>query len=174
MGRNLISSLHEVQQFIEEKPRTQTEIADYFGVDRQTVRRAIDRLSLYTSLTEYKDGRNTVYKFDKQKPFEFTPLEISTLILAQGAIVSSGTESTGRIRRRAARPASNGRAASTTAPPGPNRPPSTVPCRAPTATSTAFAMRRSSRRGIRPLSALFTRAKCSRSFTTSLICIRPT
>ncbi len=95
MRRNLASNLHEVELFIAEKPRSQKEIADYFSVDRQTVRRAIDRLSLYTTLTEYRKGRNTVYAIDRPKHFEFTPLELSTLILAQEAIISTGNEGNG-------------------------------------------------------------------------------
>jgi DNA-binding MarR family transcriptional regulator len=52
MRKNLTSQIHEVESFIEQKPRTQKEIADYLNVNRQTVRRAIDRLSTYTHLTE--------------------------------------------------------------------------------------------------------------------------
>ena len=95
MRKNLNSQIHEVQLFIEEKPRTQKEIADYFKVDRQTVRRAIDKLSLYTNLIDEYEGRNIFYRIDRIKPLEFTPLELSTLILAQEAIISTGQKSIG-------------------------------------------------------------------------------
>ncbi|MGQ0540470.1 MAG: AAA family ATPase [Blastocatellia bacterium] len=95
MRKNLISQLHEVQQYIEQKSRTQKEIAEYFGVDRQTVKRAIDRLSPYINLSENKDGRNTVYKIEKPQPLEFTALELATLILAQEAITSTGSNDLG-------------------------------------------------------------------------------
>lgn len=90
---NLNSQLFALEIFISEKPRTQKEIADYFEVDRQTVRRAIDKLSLYTSIIDEKEGKNTVYKFERTKPFDFTQLELSTLILAQEAIISTGQKS---------------------------------------------------------------------------------
>ena len=92
MRSALISKLHEVQQYIEEKPRTQKEIVEYFGVDRQTVKRAIDRLSPYVNISESKDGRNVVYKIEKPQPLEFTALELATLILAQEAITSTGSD----------------------------------------------------------------------------------
>jgi predicted DNA-binding transcriptional regulator YafY len=93
--KNLNSQIHKVQEFIEQKPRTQKEIADFFGVDRQTVRRAIDNLSCYAPLIDEKDGRNIVYRIEKTKPLEFTPLELATLILAQEAIISTGQKSIG-------------------------------------------------------------------------------
>jgi predicted DNA-binding transcriptional regulator YafY len=46
-------------------------------------------------LIDCKEGRNTVYKIEKIKPLEFTPLELSTLILAQEAIISTGQKSVG-------------------------------------------------------------------------------
>lgn len=93
--RNLLSRIQEVQDFIESKPRTQQEIAHYFEVDRQTVKRAIDRLSFYTVITESRYGRNTVYRYERHKPFEFTPLELSSLILAQETIAATGNKDLG-------------------------------------------------------------------------------
>jgi predicted DNA-binding transcriptional regulator YafY len=92
---NLSSRIHQLEVYLQEKSRSQVEIAEYFSVDRQTVKRAIDRLSTYTHLIDYKEGRNIFYKIEKIKPLEFTPLELSTLILAQEAIISTGTKSIG-------------------------------------------------------------------------------
>ncbi len=91
MRRSLMSRLLEVQQFIEERPRTQKELVEHFGVDRQTVRRAIDSLSLFTNIRDEKDGRNTRYTIVKPQPLEFTALELATLLLAQQAIRSTGS-----------------------------------------------------------------------------------
>lgn len=87
--------LFEVQRFIEQQPRTQKEIADNFNVSRTTVTRAITRLSIYTPLLEERDGRNVVYRFERPVTFQFTPLELSTLILSQEAIISTGRPGTG-------------------------------------------------------------------------------
>jgi len=92
--QNLYSRLHEVQQYIESKPRTQQETARYFGVDRQTAKRAIDRLSVYTNLSERREGRCIYYQIEKPRPLEFTALELATLILSKEAIISTGS---GRI-----------------------------------------------------------------------------
>lgn len=93
--KNLSSQLYEVQEYVETKPRTQKEIADYFGVNRKTVCRAIDKLSLTTHLTDEKEGKNIVYRIEKVKNLEFTPLEISTLILSQEGIISTGERTIG-------------------------------------------------------------------------------
>lgn len=78
MRTSLISQLPEVRDFIAQKPRTQKEIAEYFSVDRQTAKRAADRLSVYTTLTESKEGRNIVYSlslllFIRMRSLRFPP-----------------------------------------------------------------------------------------------------
>ncbi len=93
--KNLSSQLSVVQEYIETSPRTQKEIADYFSVNRKTVCRAIDKLSLYTHLTEKKVGKNIVYRIEKVKNPDFTQLEISTLILSQEGIISTGERTIG-------------------------------------------------------------------------------
>ncbi len=95
MSNRLLSNLHDVQNFIEAKPRTQKEIAVYFNVNRQTAKRAIDRLSEFTNLSESKDGRHVVYKIEKPRPLEFTSLELATLIISQDAISSTGSNDLG-------------------------------------------------------------------------------
>ncbi len=92
---NLSSRLYEVENFLCEKPRTQKEISDYFNVDRTTVRRAIDKLSWTLLIEEEKDGRNTVYRVGKFENPSFTPLELSTLILAQESIIATGEKTIG-------------------------------------------------------------------------------
>lgn len=92
---NLLSRIQEVQDYIATSPRTQTEIARYFGVDRQTAKRAVDRLSEYTNLSETKDGRNMIYRIENPAPLEFTSLELATLIISQGAITSNSSRELG-------------------------------------------------------------------------------
>jgi predicted DNA-binding transcriptional regulator YafY len=51
---NLIYRLTELQRYLTTR-RTQKEIAEHFGVDRRTVKRAIDRLSQVCGVSEEKN-----------------------------------------------------------------------------------------------------------------------
>lgn len=92
-----IENSFNLRLFLFQKPRTQKEIADEFGVNRKTAKRAIDKLSLTDFLVETKVGRNVYYSLDETSVTmpEFTPTELATLILAQQAIAAIGKLSVG-------------------------------------------------------------------------------
>lgn len=94
---SLSNRLNELEQYLLSQPRTQKEIAEHFGVDRKTVRRAIDKLSLTLDVYEEKDGRHTIYKILKPdlKSENFTPMEIAALLLSSETIAAGGSLSFG-------------------------------------------------------------------------------
>lgn len=98
MNRNYLSNrLNELEYYLAVQPRTQKEIAEHFAVDRKTVCRAIDKLSLMTGVREEKKGRNTVYFIpaeDFNSP-QFTSIELAALIMSQEAILAGGALSYG-------------------------------------------------------------------------------
>lgn len=92
MKSNLSSQIIELQHYLLNRRRTQTQIAEHFGVDRKTVRRAIDKLSQIAPVSEEKEGRNTVY-FIPENDFnssQLTPIELAALVLSQEAISAGG------------------------------------------------------------------------------------
>lgn len=91
LRQNLSNRLNELEHYLLAQPRTQKEIAEHFGVDRKTVRRAIDKLGQTVSVFDEKDGRHTVYKIVKSnlKTEDFTPMELAALVLS-GETISSG------------------------------------------------------------------------------------
>jgi predicted DNA-binding transcriptional regulator YafY len=95
--KNLSSRLHELERYLLTKPRTQKEITEHFGVDRKTVRRAIDKLSQTASIYEEKDGRNIVYSILEcnLNTGDFTPMEIAALVLSGETISAGGSLSFG-------------------------------------------------------------------------------
>lgn len=96
MPINLSSRLNELEHYLARR-RTQKEIVEHFGVDRKTVRRAIDRLSEFAGVSEERDGRHTVYfiaENDYNSP-QFTPTELAALVLSQEVILAGGTFSHG-------------------------------------------------------------------------------
>ena len=97
MKGNLSSQTIELQHYLLNRRRTQKEIVEHFGVDRKTVRRAIDKLGQFVPVSEEKEGRNTVY-FILENDFnsaDFTPIELAALVLAQEAILAGGNLSYG-------------------------------------------------------------------------------
>lgn len=95
--QNLSSRLNELEQYLLSRPRTQKEIAEHFGVDRKTVRRAINKLTLTSTVYDEKEGRNRVYKILKPdlKSEDFTPMEIAALVLSSETIAAGGSLSFG-------------------------------------------------------------------------------
>ncbi len=91
--KTLSDRLTELQHYLITNSRTQKEIAEHFAVDRKTVRRAIDRLGQYVSVTARKDGRNTVYSVPKNNlaSSDFTPIELAALILSGETIAAGGS-----------------------------------------------------------------------------------
>lgn len=97
MSSNLSSRLKELEHYLTRNRRTQKEISDHFGVDRKTVRRAIDKLGQISNVSEEKEGRHTIYfivEDDFNSP-QFTPIELAALVLSQEAILAGGTLSYG-------------------------------------------------------------------------------
>lgn len=94
---SLSSRLRELEQYLLSQPRAQKEIAEHFGVDRKTVRRAIDKLGLTLDVYEEKAGRNTVYKIlsPRLKSEDFTPMELAALVLSGETIAAGGSLSFG-------------------------------------------------------------------------------
>lgn len=88
--RNLTENLFELELLLLERERTQNELIEHFGVDRKTIRRAIDKLSPYRFVTEERRGRNTVYGCRRFESPVLTLAEISALVLAQEAIRATG------------------------------------------------------------------------------------
>jgi predicted DNA-binding transcriptional regulator YafY len=93
MSSNLSNRLHDLEHYLTVQPRTQKEIAEHFAVDRKTVARAVDKLSLTAAnVSEEKRGRNTVY-FIPEEDFnspQFTPTELAALVLSREAILAGG------------------------------------------------------------------------------------
>lgn len=78
--------------------RSQRELIDRFGVDRKTVKRLIDALSLCCPVAEERRGREVVYSFTdgyEFKPPALTPPELATLLLAQESIAATGLTASG-------------------------------------------------------------------------------
>ncbi|MEW6730271.1 MAG: WYL domain-containing protein [Acidobacteriota bacterium] len=76
-----------------ERPYSQQELAQEFGVDTVTIRRNIGHLSCYYPIIDEKRGREVYYSFSggyKYKAPSFTPAELAILLLAQESIVATG------------------------------------------------------------------------------------
>lgn len=95
--QNLSNRLNELEHYLLSQPRTQKELVEHFGVDRKTVRRAIDKLTLTANVNEEKDGRNIVYSVLKSnlKTEDFTPMELAALVLSSETIAVGGSLSFG-------------------------------------------------------------------------------
>lgn len=95
--QNLSNRLNELEQYLLNQPRTQKQIAEHFGVDRKTVRRAVDKLGQTANIYEEKDGRNTVYQILKSdlRTEDFTPMELAALVLSRETVSTGGSLSFG-------------------------------------------------------------------------------
>lgn len=92
MKSSLSSRIVELEQYLRSQPRTQKQIAEHFGVDRKTVCRAIDKLGQMATVSEEREGRNTVY-FMTENDFnsaQITSVELAALVLSQEAISAGG------------------------------------------------------------------------------------
>ena len=90
---NLTYRLVELQLLLAERPRSQQELVQYFRVNRKTIRKDIDALSVHHPITEEREGRHVMYRFVdgfRFQPPQFTPSELATLLLAQQAIAITG------------------------------------------------------------------------------------
>jgi predicted DNA-binding transcriptional regulator YafY len=90
---DLTARLVELQLLLTGNAPSQRELIKYFGVDRKTIKRAIDALSLHYQIVEEQDGREVRYRFSddyKFTPPALTPEELATLLLAQESIAATG------------------------------------------------------------------------------------
>ncbi len=93
MKSSLSNKIVELENYLFKHRRTQKQIVEHFGVDRKTVRRAIDKLGQFAMVNEEREGRNTVY-FIPETDFNssrLTPIELAALILSQEAISAGGS-----------------------------------------------------------------------------------
>lgn len=90
---DLTERLIRILLLLAERPYSQRELAQIFGVDGVTIRRNLNELSRHYSILEDRDGREKVYRFSDNyefRPPNFTPGELATLLLAQQAIGATG------------------------------------------------------------------------------------
>lgn len=90
---DLTARMIELQLLLTDGGRSQRELIKHFRVDRKTIKRAIDALSIHYQITEEPDRREVRYRFSKDYKFTpptLTPLEIATLLLAQESIAAMG------------------------------------------------------------------------------------
>lgn len=88
----------ELQLLLTDGSRSQGELIKHFGVDRKTIKRAIDALSLHYQIIEEPDGREMRYRFSDDYNFvppTLTPSELATLLLAQESIAATGLSAFG-------------------------------------------------------------------------------
>ncbi len=93
MKNSLSSKIVELEQYLRNQRRTQKQIAEHFGVDRKTVRRAIDKLGQFAPASEESEGRNTIYFIPKNdfNSAQMTSIELVALVLSQEAISAGGS-----------------------------------------------------------------------------------
>jgi predicted DNA-binding transcriptional regulator YafY len=95
---DLTARMVELQLMLAEGSHSQCELTEHFGVDRKTIKRAIDALSMHYQVLEERDGREVRYRFSddyKFVPPALTPSELATLLLAQESIAATGLTALG-------------------------------------------------------------------------------
>lgn len=95
---DLTARLVELQLLLAEGAYSQRELIAHFGVDRKTIKRAIDALSVHYQISEEPDGREVRYRFSDgyiYRPPTFTPSELAVLLLAQESIAATGVTTLG-------------------------------------------------------------------------------
>ena len=88
----------ELQLMLTDGSPSQRELVRYFNVDRKTIKRAIDALSLHYPVIEEQDGREIRYRFSDDYQFVppmLTASELATLLLAQESIAATGLTALG-------------------------------------------------------------------------------
>jgi predicted DNA-binding transcriptional regulator YafY len=90
---DLTARMIELQLLLADGGRSQRELIKHFRVNRKTIKRAIDALSIHYQITEESNGREVRYGYSKDYKFTpptLTPLELATLLLAQESIAATG------------------------------------------------------------------------------------
>jgi predicted DNA-binding transcriptional regulator YafY len=87
----MAARLVELLSLLAERRYTQKELMAHFGVDRKTIKRTIDAQSVHHPIAEEREGRHVYYYLSEEfKSPTFTLAESATLLLAQGAIGTTG------------------------------------------------------------------------------------
>ncbi|MBS1791832.1 MAG: WYL domain-containing protein [Acidobacteria bacterium] len=90
---DLTERLITILILLAERPHSQQELAQRFGVDGVTIRRNLMELTRHFMIVDDKVGRERVYRFSDNYEFHppnLTPGELATLLLAQQAIGATG------------------------------------------------------------------------------------
>lgn len=95
---DLTGRLVELLLLLTERAFSQRELVGHFNVDRKTVKRAVDALSIHFPIIEEPDGREVRYRLSDEYRFApptFTPSELAVLLLAQESIAGTGISASG-------------------------------------------------------------------------------
>lgn len=90
---DLTARLVELQVLLTGNAPSQGELTRHFGVNRKTIKRALDALSRHYLIIEEQDGREVRYRFSDDYRFvppALTPSELAALLLAQESIAATG------------------------------------------------------------------------------------
>ena len=90
---DLTARMVELPLLLAERAYSQRELIEHFNVDRKTIKRAIDALSMQYQIEEEVDGREVRYRFSDHYKFDppaLTAGEVAVLLLAQESIAATG------------------------------------------------------------------------------------
>jgi len=90
---DLTERLIRILFLLAERPHSQRELAQIFGVDRVTIRRNLTELSRHYQIEDAMEGRERIYRFSEHyefRPPTLTPGELAVLLLAQQSIAATG------------------------------------------------------------------------------------
>jgi predicted DNA-binding transcriptional regulator YafY len=95
---DLTERLIRILFLLAERPHSQQELAQLFGVDRVTIRRNLMELSRHYQIEDAMEGRERIYRFSEHyefRPPTLTPGELAVLLLAQQSIAATGVTAFG-------------------------------------------------------------------------------
>jgi predicted DNA-binding transcriptional regulator YafY len=95
---DLTARMIELLLMLSDRAPSQSELVKHFGVDRKTIKRAVDALSIHYPVIEERDGKLIRYRLSDE--FQFSPpsltaSEIAVLLLARESISATGITSFG-------------------------------------------------------------------------------
>jgi predicted DNA-binding transcriptional regulator YafY len=91
---DLTERIVRILLMLTDRPHSQRELREEFGVDGVTIRRLIRELMRHIPIYPKNDGREVIYKFEdwyQFKPPSLTSSEIAALLLAQNSIAAIGS-----------------------------------------------------------------------------------
>ncbi|HET9529539.1 MAG TPA: winged helix-turn-helix domain-containing protein, partial [Blastocatellia bacterium] len=95
---DLTERLIRILFLLAERPHSQQELAQHFGVAPVTIRRNLTELSRHYQIEDAMDGRERIYRFSDNyefRPPALTPGELAVLLLAQQSIAAAGVTTFG-------------------------------------------------------------------------------